>query len=225
MILGTRMWYPFFDSDRDDEVAFARRVDPVVREIGMRGRNNVQDSVPSAEQPPSTPLTRHANATDTATTPSYTPSVQSPSLSMQAAVQCSNDTGSELVGDIRNEIGAMTAFISEQQDKLIMLLRTEREHAEAAQIALKTQLEEQRTKEKCTIEVAALQSRLQSLLLKDLITQEEVDMAEDEIADSTIASCNSVAYPSKVVPAMVSLSKMMSSDASFARQLHRLFAN
>ena len=38
LILGTRMWYAMWDAENDDDVAFERRVERVVREIGERGK-------------------------------------------------------------------------------------------------------------------------------------------------------------------------------------------
>ena len=37
MIMGTRMWVPFFDAATDDEPSFEKRIDSVCREIGERG--------------------------------------------------------------------------------------------------------------------------------------------------------------------------------------------
>jgi hypothetical protein len=38
MILGTRLWYNFFDAKTDNEPSFEKRVDAVCREIGERGK-------------------------------------------------------------------------------------------------------------------------------------------------------------------------------------------
>eukprot|EP01043_Picozoa_sp_COSAG02_P069994 COSAG02_NODE_12222_length_1577_cov_1.075051_1_plen_53_part_10 len=38
LILGSRMWYAMWDAEKDDDAAFERRVDSVVREIGERGK-------------------------------------------------------------------------------------------------------------------------------------------------------------------------------------------
>ena len=38
LILGTRMWYAMWDAEKDDDAAFERRLDNVVREIGERGK-------------------------------------------------------------------------------------------------------------------------------------------------------------------------------------------
>ena len=40
------MWYSFWDAEKDDNAAFERRVDQVLREVGERGRPIVAESVP-----------------------------------------------------------------------------------------------------------------------------------------------------------------------------------
>eukprot|EP01044_Picomonas_judraskeda_P026029 COSAG03_NODE_7757_length_876_cov_1.335907_1_plen_105_part_10 len=46
LILGTRLWYPFYGCDDEDDTAFQRRLDPVVGEIGDRGKILVPEAVP-----------------------------------------------------------------------------------------------------------------------------------------------------------------------------------
>ena len=46
LILGTRMWYSMWDAEKDDDDAFERRVDSVVREIGDRGKVMLPEAVP-----------------------------------------------------------------------------------------------------------------------------------------------------------------------------------
>ena len=60
LLLGTRMWYAFWDADKDDDASFDRRVDQVLREVGERGKPTVSESVPPARRSP--------RATRTATT-------------------------------------------------------------------------------------------------------------------------------------------------------------
>eukprot|EP01052_Picozoa_sp_SAG31_P032143 SAG31_NODE_3491_length_4203_cov_2.510478_5_plen_186_part_00 len=38
LLMGTRMWYSFWEAEKDDDDTFERRVDPVEREIGNRGK-------------------------------------------------------------------------------------------------------------------------------------------------------------------------------------------
>ena len=42
LILGTRLWYPMWDAEKDDDAAFEKRLDNVVREIGDRGQKPQQ---------------------------------------------------------------------------------------------------------------------------------------------------------------------------------------
>ena len=46
LILGTRMWYPMWDAEKEDDAAFEGRVENVVREIGERGRLITPEAVP-----------------------------------------------------------------------------------------------------------------------------------------------------------------------------------
>ena len=46
LILGTRLWYGFWDADEDSDAAFGRRLDPVVREVGTRGKLMLSEAVP-----------------------------------------------------------------------------------------------------------------------------------------------------------------------------------
>ena len=43
--LGTRMYYSFYAAESDDDAAFEKRLDAVVREIGNRGRPLTNQSV------------------------------------------------------------------------------------------------------------------------------------------------------------------------------------
>ena len=44
--MGTRLWYALWDAAKDDDDAFERRLDSVVREIGERGKVMVSEAVP-----------------------------------------------------------------------------------------------------------------------------------------------------------------------------------
>jgi len=48
LIMGTRMWYRFWDAESDDDAAFERRLDTVVREIGDRGKLTSTATVPES---------------------------------------------------------------------------------------------------------------------------------------------------------------------------------
>ena len=55
LILGTRLWYGFFDADQDDDATFEIRVDALCNEIGNRGKPKLQEAVPPAWAPASAP--------------------------------------------------------------------------------------------------------------------------------------------------------------------------
>eukprot|EP01045_Picozoa_sp_COSAG04_P048480 COSAG04_NODE_18616_length_436_cov_1.964392_2_plen_104_part_01 len=50
LILGTRFYYSFYDAAADDDTAFEKRMEAVVREIGGRGKHqrHVPEAVPPA---------------------------------------------------------------------------------------------------------------------------------------------------------------------------------
>ena len=53
--MGTRVWYAFWDAERDDDAAFKHRVDGLVREIGDRGKVLLPESVPPIHEPTPAP--------------------------------------------------------------------------------------------------------------------------------------------------------------------------
>eukprot|EP01046_Picozoa_sp_COSAG06_P060920 COSAG06_NODE_13153_length_1288_cov_1.280067_1_plen_133_part_10 len=55
LILGTRIWYGFWDADQDDDTAFDRRLSAVLREVGDRGKVVVSEAVPPFREPTPAP--------------------------------------------------------------------------------------------------------------------------------------------------------------------------
>ena len=49
LILGSRMWYAMWDAEKDDDAAFERRVDAVMREVGDRGKLVFSEAVTSSD--------------------------------------------------------------------------------------------------------------------------------------------------------------------------------
>jgi hypothetical protein len=67
LILGSRMWYAMWDAEKDDDAAFERRVDSVVREIGERGKlAMVSEAVPPFHEPSPAPAPAPAPASSLA---------------------------------------------------------------------------------------------------------------------------------------------------------------
>ena len=52
LIMGTRLWYQMWDAEEDDDGAFERRLDSVVREIGDRGKLILESVPPLRQQTP-----------------------------------------------------------------------------------------------------------------------------------------------------------------------------
>ena len=70
------MWYSFWDAEKDDNVAFERRVDQVLREVGERGRPIVAESVPPqtrAKRPVGPSVTAPAQSSPPAPGPAPAP--------------------------------------------------------------------------------------------------------------------------------------------------------
>ncbi len=72
LIMGTRMWYAFFDAEKDDHAAFEHRLEGVVREIGERGKLMVPESTPPLRSPPTAPAAAPLPTRTTAATPTPT---------------------------------------------------------------------------------------------------------------------------------------------------------
>jgi hypothetical protein len=72
LILGTRLWHGMWDGDKDDDAAFERRLDPVVRELGDRGKR--QRATATAGTPSPAPALASVRA------PAPAPTVVAPAL-------------------------------------------------------------------------------------------------------------------------------------------------
>ena len=168
LILGTRLWYGFWDADEDDDAAFEKRVDGLCNEIGDRGRLMLPEAVPPPEfqpepepqpepqpQPEPEPAPSHWQlveetvAPNTTSSSSYSPSVHgTPTLTaaatpMQPAnLQLQQSAGSSpALGPALMEV---SAFMAEQ----LQLQRDHderiREAAQAERAELQSQMEQQR---------------------------------------------------------------------------------
>ena len=125
----------------------------------------------------------------------------------------------------------MTSFLTEQQDKLVSLLREERETAERQRQEMETKLEEQRREtDRQRLESEAklgavrdgrlrdeqlvtLQARLEALHAAKLLGDAELYAVEDIVADG-----------GEQVAALLDLSGRMVRDSAFSRQLRRKYA-
>ena len=91
LILGTRMWYPMWGAEQDDDAAFEGRVDGVVREIGDRGKlvaadvSSLEPTPAPAPAPASAPAPAVAPAPAPATAPVPTSAASTPAPAPYAA--------------------------------------------------------------------------------------------------------------------------------------------
>jgi hypothetical protein len=90
LILGTRMWYPFWDAGADDDAAFESRMDALCRELGDRGR--VSEGVPPAPARIAAPAPAPALNPAPAPAPAPTPSLPA-STTPQHTEQAPADAG------------------------------------------------------------------------------------------------------------------------------------
>lgn len=76
LIMGTRLWYQFWDAESDDDSAFERRLDGLVREIGDRGK--LISVMPEAVPPGAASMPTHARAPSVAPAPAPVPAAAPP---------------------------------------------------------------------------------------------------------------------------------------------------
>ena len=85
LILGTRLWHGMWDADKDDDAAFERRLDPVVRELGDRGKRQRATATAAAAtagtpSPAPAPAPPPAPALASVRAPAPAPTVVAPAL-------------------------------------------------------------------------------------------------------------------------------------------------
>ena len=328
LILGTRMWYAMWEAEKDDDRAFERRLDSVVREIGDRGKVMIPEAVTPAPAPTPSPVLAPALALAPApaaapapapaaasapapapapalapapapapvrapmavatpsmvqpTTPSvnarhFTPTAQQQPASAAGAYPLTTQpstagTGGATTGTTTTgSFDTMAAFFNGQQDKLVELLREERDEANKQRHALELKLEDQRRESEAKAEqhrqelnrqrqqseakaeqlrheieqlqaqaeaaarpplaldaidedqLAALQSRLQSMHGAKLLTDDELFSLEDAIVDCIEVMPTAGASASEVerVSRMLVVASKVPSDGTLARQLRR----
>jgi hypothetical protein len=267
LMLGTRLWFSMWDADRDDDAAFERRLDSVVREIGDRGKLILAEAIPPEPTPEPTPAPAPAPA------PAPRPVARAPALSTRVAptpvasedsrvlvprhapatpalntVAMEQDTSSSVGGrSMTSSLGELSVFLQKQQRMQMEReekLDAEHREAKAETAELRRELEKQRQELDAKIEqkleaqrreakaetselrrelqkqlqeqqLVALQARLETLHGAKLLDDEALFLAEDAIADSEDVTADGR------VSKLIALSRKMSSDRAFARQLQR----
>lgn len=249
MLLSTKIYYSFYDTEHIDTASFEKRLDAVCRELGDRGKPiasrkvSVAEGVPPALAPALAPVRAPAAISVSATPPraalatvtpeqSFSPSMQMPSMAQQRVGGGLGSLGS---------LGEVSAFMERQQ-----LIQTERDSQVRAELMaemdkqrkeMQTKLDEveaKMTKQELVSaeQLLALQTRLEVVHASQLLTDDELYLLEDLCADfldlkssmGTVAveMVHSLGVASKV-HRLVGLSEGLARDGSFARQLKRKF--
>lgn len=152
LIMGTRMWYAFWDADQDDDAAFEHRLDSVVREIGDRGKLILPEAVPPLREPNPAPAPAPKRA-PAAAPPAVTPAQPAPSKPPLAAVTTpqrifSPSTQPSPASVLEHQplqlgggggLAELTAFICEQQR--MQLEREEKLEAQRREIDAKLEMQ------------------------------------------------------------------------------------
>ena len=98
LIIGTRLWYPFFDADCDDDTAFEERIDPVVSELGERGkrRTAMMEAMPPLSEGVPPPLSAAPVVAPAARAPKQARAVpaSSPALPLHNTTSSSSSSAS-----------------------------------------------------------------------------------------------------------------------------------
>jgi hypothetical protein len=221
LILGTRLWYQFWESAIATPQAFTQRMDALCREIGDRGK-------------PKSPKTRAAPPSRTESTPVLAPA---PTHATAAAQEIS--TGLAPAGgvielimaesrEVRRQAEADRAAMKADVHRLVALHREEIAAQSPKEVVAPEQL-------------ATVQARLEGLRAAKMLSDEEFFALEDSVGDciELSASVGLITHemvfghhagtPSPrfgivaKVHTIVRLSSDMVSDAGFARQLRRKF--
>ena len=217
LILGTRLWYPFWDADQDNDADFEKRVDAVAREIGDRGKpyaapapmgwSKVKETVAA---PPSEPAP--------APTAAPTAAAQAAGARAKRAEALSAVTPeSQQTATAGASFAEFAAFFREERALLDAKLEKQRQEMDGKIEAL---LQAQRRVSEPQLE--ALQDRLQEMNAAGVLADDDLFPCEDIIADSAEVMATGGAAPDPLVR-MVALSERLAADGPFARQLRRKF--
>jgi hypothetical protein len=238
LILGTRLWHPFWGADLDDDVAFEKRVDSLAREIGDRGKPNaapaptgwskVKDTVVD-ENPSASPAPAPALAPLPLPAPAPAPVPEAATAAVQAKAAQKERTQAladqrgtpPLRGTAAAAADAQASGTSASFAEFASFFREERERMEV-------KLEEQRrevlqARQRVSDEqLQLLHDRLQRMHAEGLLGEETYYACEDLVADSVEGMATGGAAPDRLVR-MVALSQRLATDASLARQLKRKY--
>eukprot|EP01052_Picozoa_sp_SAG31_P018834 SAG31_NODE_1350_length_8681_cov_14.408879_2_plen_268_part_00 len=243
LVLGSRMWYPFFPSAVDTTEKFESAMESLAREIGQRGKRRAATAtavVPASPMP-------HTSPADSGGGEAFSPSMaemsplavhRTPSLPIQQHGQQDPPPHHTSVAALATtELTTMvTRLMQEQRD----MFAEQRDHEARVRHELETQhsaqmdtcLDHQR-EALAEVQLSAFQMRLDNLRAAELLSDEDLCSLEDAIADflelRAVATCQGrsstfgATAEAIKIHAMMSLSQGLRSDEAVARQLKRKF--
>jgi hypothetical protein len=213
LLLGARLWYAFWDADKDDDDSFENRVKPLVAEIGGRGKRS-GGTGPKHADPARTvaPSPEPSTAPD----PGVTAEDQAKAAQAKRAQVLAGGTvpRTEVVAPQQPTV-AVGATLAE----LLAVFREEQSRIEA-RLARQSSEVMQAQRRVNDEQIDALQHRLQTLLDAGILEDQAFFACEDVIADNIEAMATGSAATDELVR-MVALSERLAADASLARQLMR----
>eukprot|EP01052_Picozoa_sp_SAG31_P044090 SAG31_NODE_7566_length_1652_cov_1.643915_1_plen_305_part_00 len=238
LILGTRLWYPFYPEAVETDAAFMRQIEATVREIGDRGKPKVSvarvQSKSAAALIPSQ-VAAHAPAPSPASAPTMAPGAPQSVTSAEQSISPNVKTRSvntqnhdveqshllERLLERVIEQNAKSCMDMEaklaKQDHQLQKLQADLLQSKLREQTLEAQLREHALEFKLRdLQLAVLQARIESLHGQQLIADEDLHAIEDAIADNEPGGDED-----DRVAKLVALSMKMPSDRAFARQLQR----
>ena len=201
LILGTRLWYPFYGSAIETDAGFTQQMDTVVRDIGDRGKV-MSEGVPPAASRTSAPAPAPARQAASRTSAPATPAAQTAALraaaptpdrsftpSMQASPQPAAvlPAGGTIAAGSFTELSAFMerqqALLLEQQKEARLEMETKIAEAKADMDQLRSEMTARDRQAIADEQLSALQARLGALHTAKLLTDEQLFAAEDLCAD------------------------------------------
>lgn len=236
LILGSALWYPFFDV-QEDAASFEARIDDVAKAIGDRCKSrllsadSLSEAVPPPPPPASTSTVPHPNPSGFATHASPHPQLETSAAALSdrpSSTPTKHATStSERHGDNSALLGGslveLSRFIQDQQ----MFIQQQLE------AKIETMQQQMLPKDIITAEqLTSVQHRLQKLHVAKLLSDDELFTLEDLCADvielrSSVGSLTAEAVQTNHLVAraskLMALSENIPSDNALARQLRRKF--
>jgi hypothetical protein len=235
LILGTRLYYQFWDAEQLDDAAFEKRLDSVVREIGERGRGRstakqtpavplMPEGVPpaaaaaAAALAPRTPTASSTpRAAETTTlSQSFSPSVFQPLSAQTGQLQPQlQPHGGVTSASEAAYLCEMMSFMREERQTMVAAMERQRQELEAKVAALTPSPPSEAVSEGA---LAALQARLESMHAAKLLSDAELYSVEDMLADFVELKASMAGQP--ITEAMIYAP--LAQQCSTASTLHKL---